>query len=125
LSSQSEAFAVEMLDTEVLSELSALGEDDLRALIDVYFDDVTLQRDRLRAAAADGDAEALAAAAHRVKGASLSIGAARVAWFASELEVAGRANDLGDCDALLRAFESELDPTRDALNAVLAVEFSR
>jgi HPt (histidine-containing phosphotransfer) domain-containing protein len=114
-----------MLDTEVLSELSALGEDDLRALIDVYFEDVTLQRDRLRAAVADGDAETLAAAAHRVKGASLSIGAARVASFASELEVAGRANDLGGCDDLLRAFESELDPTREALNAVLAVEFSR
>jgi HPt (histidine-containing phosphotransfer) domain-containing protein len=116
---------VETLDTDVLAELSALGEDDLRALIDVYFEDVTSQLDRLRSALGDGDADALAAAAHRVKGASLSIGAARVASLASELEVAGRANDLGGCDALLGAFESELDPTREALSAVFAVEFSR
>jgi HPt (histidine-containing phosphotransfer) domain-containing protein len=115
---------VEMLDTEVLAELSALGEEDLRDLVDVYFEDVGSQLDRLQLALADGDADALAAAAHRVKGASLSIGAARVASLASELEVAGRANDLGGCDALLRAFESELEPTRDALNAMLEVEFS-
>jgi HPt (histidine-containing phosphotransfer) domain-containing protein len=113
-----------MLDTEVLAELSALGEEDLRDLVDVYFEDVGSQLDRLQLALADGDADALAAAAHRVKGASLSIGAARVASLASELEVAGRANDLGGCDALLRAFESELEPTRDALNAMLEVEFS-
>jgi HPt (histidine-containing phosphotransfer) domain-containing protein len=115
---------VEMLDTEVLAELSALGEEDLRDLIDVYFEDVATQLERLRAAVANGDAEALAAAAHRVKGASLSIGAARVASLASELEVAGKANDLGGCDALLATFASELDPTREALSAVLAVEFS-
>jgi HPt (histidine-containing phosphotransfer) domain-containing protein len=113
-----------MLDTDVLAELSVLGEEDLRDLVDVYFEDLTVQLDRLQAALGDGDADGLAAAAHRVKGASLSIGAARVASLASELETAGRANDLGGCDALLRAFESELEPTREALSAVLAVEFS-
>jgi HPt (histidine-containing phosphotransfer) domain-containing protein len=115
---------VEMLDTEVLAELSALGEEDLRDLVEVYFEDVASQLDRLQAALVDGDAEALAAAAHRVKGASLSIGAARVAALASELETAGRSDDLSGCDALLRAFESELGPTRAALSAMLEVEFS-
>lgn len=115
---------MEMLDTEVLSELSALGEEDLRELIEVYFEDVASQLERLKSALADGDAAALAAAAHRVKGASLSIGAARVATLASELEAAGRADDLSGCGALLAAFQSELEPTRAALSTMLEVEFS-
>jgi HPt (histidine-containing phosphotransfer) domain-containing protein len=114
-----------MLDTEVLGELRSLGDDDLRDIFAMYFTDVEAQLGRLHAALADGDGDALAAAAHRIKGASLSIGASRVAALAAELESAGRDDELGQCDELLSSLEADLDPTRNALSAELSVELSR
>jgi HPt (histidine-containing phosphotransfer) domain-containing protein len=113
-----------MLDTDVLGELRGLGEDDLRDLVGVYFADVEAQLHRLREALGQGDADGVSAAAHRMKGASLSIGAARVASLAAELETAAKEDELGRCDALLEALESEVDPTRDALSCELSVELS-
>ncbi len=114
-----------MLDTDVLRELRELGDDDLRDIFAMYFTDVEVQVGRLHGALADGDGDALAAAAHRIKGASLSIGAARVAGLAADLERAGRDDDLGHCDELLSSLEADLDPTRDALSTELSVELSR
>jgi HPt (histidine-containing phosphotransfer) domain-containing protein len=113
-----------MLDTDVLGELRALGDDDLRDLVGIYFADVALQLDNLRTALGAADGVAVGEAAHRVKGASLSIGAARVGSIASELEIAGKAGDFGRCDELLETLESELGPTRRALSAELSVELS-
>ena len=123
-SSQSKVVPVEMLDTDVLGELRALGDDDLRDLVGIYFADVALQLDNLRKAMGAGDGAAAGEAAHRVKGASLSIGAARVGSIASELEIAGKAGDFGRCDGLLETLEAELGPTRRALSAELSVELS-
>jgi HPt (histidine-containing phosphotransfer) domain-containing protein len=110
-----------MLDTEVLGELRVLGDDDLRDLVDLYFADVVTQLENLRQALGEGDADAIAAAAHRIKGASLSIGAARVAALATELETAGRSAELSTCGGLIAELDSELDPTRSALSAELSV----
>jgi HPt (histidine-containing phosphotransfer) domain-containing protein len=114
------AVFVEMLDTEVLGELRGLGEDDLRDLLDMYFTDVADQLERLRGGLSQGDAETVASAAHRIKGASLSIGAASVAAHAAELEQAGKTGNLAVAGEELAKLESELEPTRGALSAELA-----
>jgi HPt (histidine-containing phosphotransfer) domain-containing protein len=110
-----------MLDTAVLDELRGLGDDDLRDLVDLYFADVVTQLTRLREALESDDYDGVAAAAHRVKGASLSIGASRVASLASEVEEAGKARNLDGVGEVLDALETELDPTRSALTAELSV----
>ncbi len=114
------AVSVEMLDMDVLGELRGLGEEDLRDLVDVYFADVRVQLGRLREALESADAETVASAAHRIKGASLSVGAARLASLAAELESAGKEHDLAVCDELVGRFDSELEPTRVALSAELS-----
>lgn len=111
-----------MLDTAVLGELRVLDDEDLRDLVELYFSDVLVQLGRLRDALADGDADVIAAAAHRIKGASLSVGAARVAGLASEIEIAGKSGDLGGTGELIATLDSELDPTRSALSVELSVE---
>ena len=112
---------METLDTTVLDELRGLGGDDLRGIVELYFSDVAVQIDRLHSYLDDGDAEGVAAAAHRIKGASLSMGAARLAALASEAEVAGRDGDLSPCAGLVASLEDEVEPTREALGSELDV----
>jgi HPt (histidine-containing phosphotransfer) domain-containing protein len=113
--------SVNVLDTAVLDELRGLDDEDLRDLVDLYFADVETQLTNLRDSLAANAADGVAAAAHRVKGASLSIGAARVASIAAEIEVAGKADELAGLDELIDTLETELDPTRVALTAELSV----
>jgi HPt (histidine-containing phosphotransfer) domain-containing protein len=111
-----------MLDTAVLDELRGLDDDDLRGLVELYFADVSVQLGLLREALAVGDGDAIAASAHRIKGASLSIGAARVAGVASDLEIAGKSGVLAGAGELISTLDSERGPTRSALSAELSVE---
>jgi HPt (histidine-containing phosphotransfer) domain-containing protein len=115
---------VETLDTTVLDELRVLDGEDLRDIVELYFADVAAQLDRLHAYIDDGDAEGVAAAAHRIKGASLSMGAARIASLAAATEVAGREGDLSPCAGLVATLEDVIEPTREALGSELAVELS-
>jgi HPt (histidine-containing phosphotransfer) domain-containing protein len=115
---------VETLDTTVLDELRGLDGEDLRDIVELYFTDVVDQIDRLRSSIEEGDCAAVSAAAHRIKGASLSMGAARVAAFASDTETAAREGDLSPCAELVEALEGELEPTREALGSELHVALS-
>lgn len=115
---------VETLDTTVLDELRVLDDEDLRDIVELYFSDVAVQLDSVRASLDDGDATSVAAAAHRIKGASLSMGAARIAAFAAEAEVAAREGNLAPCAGLVASLEEELEPTRVALRSELALQLS-
>ena len=115
---------METLDTTVLDELRGLDGSDLRDIVELYFKDVAAQLQRLHSSLDEGDAVGVAAAAHRIKGASLSMGAARVAALAAETEVAGRDGDLSPCSGLVATLEGELEPTREALGSELSVELS-
>ncbi|HUB76705.1 MAG TPA: Hpt domain-containing protein [Solirubrobacteraceae bacterium] len=99
-----------------------LDEEDLRDLVELYFADVATQLEVLRDALAGDDPQTVSACAHRVKGASLSIGAARVASLAADIETTAKAGELSPCGDLLAALEADLPPTRSALGAELAVE---
>ncbi len=124
LADSADSTDVETLDTTVLDELRGLDDDDLRDIVELYFSDVAVQVDSLRASLGDGDATSVAAAAHRIKGASLSMGAARIAALAAEAEVAGRDGNLAPCAGLVAALEEELEPTRVALRSELALQLS-
>lgn len=113
---------MDLLDMAVLNELSVLEEDDLRDLVELYFADVEVQLAAIHTALAGNDPESLAAAAHRIKGASLSIGAERLASLAAELETTGKAGDLSAAEALVSSIERELDPTQAALRKAFSLE---
>jgi HPt (histidine-containing phosphotransfer) domain-containing protein len=115
---------VETLDTTVIDELRSLDDEDLRDIVEMYFTDVVDQVDNMRSSLETGDCDGVASAAHRVKGASLSMGAARVAGLASDTEIAARDGDLSPCAELVTMLEREIEPTREALGNELHVALS-
>jgi HPt (histidine-containing phosphotransfer) domain-containing protein len=106
---------VDLLNKTALDELSGFDVDDLRDVVDLYIADATAQLDRLHQALDAGDGAEVAEAAHRIKGSSLTVGAARVASLAAEIEVAARAGELSTAPELAATLASDLPPTRAAL----------
>jgi HPt (histidine-containing phosphotransfer) domain-containing protein len=71
----------------------------------------------LRDSAARGDASRLREEAHALKGSATNIGAAAVGQWASRLEEAGRAGDLGGVESLLEELKTALVVALAALSA--------
>ena len=64
---------------------------------------------KIKAGLSAGDSEAVADAAHSVKGASASLGIEAIRQLAHDIEKAGRSNDLNFVRDNLERFESLLD----------------
>ena len=112
----------ELLDEPTLTELRELAADDLRELVELYLNDAAAQALVVMAALEQGDSPAVAAAAHRLKGASATVGAALVSAVAAELETRAKAADLAGAAELLRSLERALMDTAVALRAALSSE---
>jgi len=100
--------ATAITDPEALAALGELPPEDLEALLALYFEDAGLQLRTAIGAFDSGEAAGVATAAHRIKGASLSIGAALVATLAAGLEVDARAGDLSRAAATLAELDAAL-----------------
>ena len=99
--------------------------DDLHELVELYFNDAATQALALIAALEQGDCAAAAAAAHRLKGASATVGAALVAAIAAELENRVQAADVAGAAGLVGSLERALMNTAVALRASLSTERPR
>lgn len=92
------------------STLSAWMGDDhraIRALLDKFLTTAHEVRDDIERAVAAGDLASVAAAAHKLKGAALVVGAHRVADVALKLETAGMAVDRAGCQDALGPLATE------------------
>jgi hypothetical protein len=101
-----------VLDTGRLDELLEMGEGAEQLVARTLDNFVTGAQDTLAGlgeAAGSGDAEALSALAHRLKGSALNLGVNRVAEAARALDEAGRAADLGQVDVLLAQLSREVE----------------
>jgi len=114
--------AGELLDQTALAELRELAPDDFREVLELYLDEAPPELRGLAQILEQGDAPAAAAAAHRLKGESLAVGAARVAALVAELETRVRANDIVGATQLLAPLERALVNTGVALRAGLSGE---
>jgi HPt (histidine-containing phosphotransfer) domain-containing protein len=88
----------DLLDEGVLDELRASVQGDrafVIELIEAYLVDGATHVDAISAAVDAGDADALVRPAHTLKSSSATLGAARVATTARELEMLGRSGTLG------------------------------
>ena len=104
----------EVLDRAVIDELRSLDGDVAREVVTLYLEDSVNQLEMLDAAIADDDDDTVAALAHRLKGASLAVGAVLVSTIASELEARARSCDLSLARQLLGMVKRELEQTRAA-----------
>lgn len=107
------------LDLETLrTELAAVGaESALDDVVTAYVDDAPNRIEALAEAAGDGDAEALARAAHTYKSSAGSVGAARLHELLQALEGAAREGRLDDALDLLEQTRAEHSRALDWLTA--------
>ena len=109
------------VDQAVIAEvLESTGGDRefLAELIGTYLDDVPRQLAALREAASSGTADGVARAAHALKGASASLGAAGLAERSRVLELAARAGRLDDVEGQIRDLEPEFQRVAEALRSI-------
>jgi HPt (histidine-containing phosphotransfer) domain-containing protein len=101
-----------------LKQLQANGRPRLLAdLTDRFEADARQQLEVLRGAVAQADAHALERTAHRLKGASRTLGALGVAELCQQLELLGRAGSTQPAPALIDALEPALAQALAALRA--------
>lgn len=96
------------------------GAPDIAAmLIDQFLEEAALQGARLREATERGDGAALKAAAHNLKGSSMTMGAYRLGALCSVIEAqAGRAAESSTLITdVMAELDRELVDVRDALTA--------
>jgi signal transduction histidine kinase/CheY-like chemotaxis protein/HPt (histidine-containing phosphotransfer) domain-containing protein len=108
------------LDGAMVAELRELAGEELPELLELYLEDAVAQVRVLAQALEHGDPSSAAAAAHRLKGASLAVGAVLVSAIAAELETRATANDVSGAAELLCSLERAVMNTGEALQAELA-----
>ena len=112
----------ELLDQAALGELRDLAPEDFREILELYLADAPPQLRSVVETLERGDASAAAAAAHRLKGESLAVGASLVAELAAELETRARSNDVAGAAELLVSLEHAVLNTAVAVRAELSSE---
>ena len=105
----------ELLDELTLAELRQLHGGGLRELLELYLDDVASQMPRLAAALERGETQSVALSAHRLKSASLDVGALAVSAIAAELEIRAKRADGDGAASLLESLEQVVLETSAAL----------
>ncbi|MEM9553938.1 MAG: Hpt domain-containing protein [Acidobacteriota bacterium] len=122
--SHRDAVELPLLDDAQLGELESLdarqGGGLLRRLVEIFESQGPDAFDDLRRALEAGDADAVAATAHSLKGGYRSLGVARAAALAAEIESMGRAQSLADGPRVLAALERCFAASRAALHERLS-----
>jgi two-component system, sensor histidine kinase and response regulator len=110
----------QVLNEAVIAELEELGGDVLPSLLALYFEQAANHVSELTGAVDRGDAPVVAEIAHKLKGGSVSLGAAHVSRLASDLEATARGGDLTDADDLLGKLRNGLGKTTAAFASRVA-----
>lgn len=116
---ESEAAGLEVLDPKPLDQLADLPDAEQLGLvaqvISIFLETSCPFGDVIRDAAANGDAEGLAFAAHRLKSSSVEVGAMRLSHLCGQLEERGREGNLDRVDAMAAELQEELERVREHL----------
>ncbi|MCA1644693.1 MAG: Hpt domain-containing protein [Chloroflexi bacterium] len=116
--------AKSVLNVEALDQIRALDEPGrpslLAEMVLTFRTSMSTYVARLKAAATDGNSEAMAEAAHALKGAAACIGAEHVSAVAFELERGGHQNSLAGCEQRITALEVAGEHALAALSQELA-----
>ncbi len=107
-----EAAGVEPIARAELWDRLCESAELLREVVAMFVSELPSTRQALTSAVEAGGAEALVAAAHRVRGALLGLAAVPAALLAEQLETIGRAGSTEGAAELLRAFEARARPGR-------------
>ena len=99
-------------DLKVRTDLTLLGPKMLGEILHQFLHNADQHESEIRLAIERRDAESMQHAAHSLKGASATVGAARMAKICNELEIAARHGSLEGAEARSRLLSVELDRVR-------------
>ena len=114
---------VSPLDQDQINDLRSLDDGDgavFAAIIEQFLAQADQGRQDLARLVEEGDAQALARAAHTLKGASANVGAVAVSAVCAELEAKGKLAALDGAAGLVEQFADELAHAREALGLLMA-----
>ena len=113
----------EVLDHSVIEGLRELREPDqpdpLQELIELFFRDAMQRLTQMDTAAAAGEAAALGAAAHTLKGSAGNLGAKRLSAFCATLEKLAKAGETVKAIEILADVKTEFENVREVLKSEL------
>jgi len=101
---------------EALCEGDGPGRENFRLIVSAFAREADASLAAMDAARAAADADALRKAAHKLAGASGTIGASQLRQFCSQVEIHARSGQLADAGALLAALRAEAIRARAALD---------
>ncbi|HVU74338.1 MAG TPA: Hpt domain-containing protein [Mycobacteriales bacterium] len=109
-----------VLDDRIVDGLRRLGDEVLREIAHLWFDNLEPGLDAMRTALAGEDRPALTAAAHTLRGSAANVGAARLAAGCAALELAAKDRPTSDLQGLFDAVAAEAASAHDAMAKVAA-----
>lgn len=107
------------VDTETLTMLKEVMEDDFNALITTYLDDASARIPQLQTLLDSEDAEELRHCAHSLKGSSSNLGATALSELCFEVETRAKDQQLEDVEDFLRKIEQEYEQVKVVLSDLL------
>ncbi|MDH5485654.1 MAG: Hpt domain-containing protein [Gammaproteobacteria bacterium] len=107
------------LDKETFDQLRDIMGDDIPAFVNTYLEHSPGVIQAIEAAISSGDADDTFLQAHRLKGGSASIGAAKLASLAFDMEQAGRTGTMQGMEQRLGQLKDEYQRVEAALKAEL------
>ncbi len=109
----------DLIDRSALARLlDDVGLENADMLLDAFLEELEGQAQALEAAAGEGQLEAMARAAHQIKGSAATLGAVRLGRLAATIEDAARANDAAAAGAAMADFSGLAQASRQALGHI-------
>jgi len=107
---------------ESLRQLSGGGENLLAVMADLFLRDTPTRLETMKAAAAVGDAETLARAAHNLIGSCGNVGALRMVTLCRTIDQRARAGDVAEAPALVERLAGEFALVETALREKVSAD---
>ena len=112
------------IDPTVINELIDLGPETglqlVKDLVDIFSSEAPLRLAAMREGFTSHDVNAVAMAAHAMRGGAGNLGALAVGALCTQIEQVARTGELDDVGSMIAELEQELAFVRDALGERLA-----
>lgn len=109
----------ETVDTETLTMLRDVMEDDFGALITTFLDDAQERIPQMAQLLESADADGLRHAAHSLKGSSSNLGALPLSQLCFEVEHRAKQQQLSDIKPFIGQIDAEFQQVKDILLGLL------
>lgn len=108
----------ESIDSETITMLKDVMEDDFQELINTFLDDSRARIPLLREELASGDTEALRHTAHSLKGSSGNLGATALSQLCFQVEQQAKQKRTEGLENLIERIEAEFQQVVSILEAI-------